>query len=133
MSDGIYKGVPDCVVTHIPSGIGFLNVENGYSNVSVSNIYTGNVTNQVLVTPTSGRRIIVKGLTVVAEGTVGEILIKRSSTGQTILPCYVSSQSRQSTSNALNLVFNINETVTVTTTNRGTSNSFVGVSYIEVE
>lgn len=105
--------------------------ENGARNVSKPTTIVGNVTDLVLLAPAPGKHLIIKGITVVGDGNQGTVKIKRETGGVTILPVYFSAQNRAGTSGALNIELGVDERVLVTATDRGTSETFIGLSYVE--
>lgn len=132
MSEPVMRGFPDDLRRETANGGHFVPVDNGFSNDSKPAEIIGNVTGQVLVAPAAGRKLIIKGITIIGNGNQGEVKVKRAG-GITVLPAYFSAQNRAGTSGSLNLRLNVDEPLTVTTTGRGaTDETFVGVSYIEL-
>lgn len=111
----------------------FLVNDNSYSNVSEPVEITGNVTDQVLVSPSDpANQLVIKAITIVCEDQLGEVRV-HGEDGKLYLPAYVSVQNRASASGALNIVLPPGESLLLSTIDRGaTSRTFVGVSYIEV-
>lgn len=132
MSKPVINGYPVDLRVETSNDGHFVPTDNGFSNTSKPNEIVGNVTGQVLVAPTAGRKLVIKALTIIGDGNQGVVKIKRAG-GVTVLPVYFSAQNRAGTSGSLNLRLNVDETLTVTATGRGTSDeTFIGVSYIEL-
>ena len=109
--------------------------DNGGSNSSLPLLITGNVTNRVLVEPSPGNMLIIKGLTIIGEGNQGKVYIERengTSECNVLLPAYFSAQSRAGASSALNIILDMNEKLILNTTDRN-GETFVGVSYVEMK
>ena len=132
MGDFVYKGIPSDVITRNSDDGYALSTTDGLINKSKSYLFTGDITTYTLITPATGNYIIIKGITIIGDGNTGTIKIFRSSNNQCILPCFMSSKNYATASTALNLVLNINESVYITTVSRGAVESFVGVSYKEM-
>lgn len=130
----LVKGMPNTTFGRTVLGKDFITTENGLFNKSVSTIITGDVTNQLFVSPqNTTSRIVIKGITVLGNGNQGEVFVKRTVGDKIILPTYFSAQNRAGTSSALNIVLEPQENIVITTTGRTTSQSFIGVTYIEIE
>ena len=132
MSNFVYKGFPSIFGNQNSSGKKFISTDSSFSNNSTSVVVVGNSTSDVL-SPSTGRQLIIKGITIVGGGNAGTVKLYRDSNDSVILPVYVSLHGRQSTSGALNLVLNVDEKVYVTTASRGENDeTFVGISYMEI-
>ena len=103
---------------------------------SKSNYYTGALSQQALITPPTGKRINVLGITLETGGTNGNIYLKRGNgipldpeiNTDIVLPLFVSVQNKASASNNLNVVLDVDETLDLEIINIS-KDSFVGVSY----
>ena len=132
-TNGVYNGFPKGAMGQNWLGNQAIKVENNCLHTSVPTLIVGNVTEQVLVAPTNGDRIIIKAMTVVCEGNTGEVRIYRELDDTLVLPVYVTVQARGATSSSLNLVLEPAEKLYVTTTDRGETNeTFIGITYLEV-
>lgn len=131
MANAVMRGYPVDLIKSAYNDGYFLPVDNGFANSSVPHEFTGDTADHVLVAPQPGQRLVVKGVTILGDGNQGKVKIKRGN-GVTILPAWFSAQNRAGASGALNVVLNPDEVVTVTATGRGQSETFVGVSYIEL-
>lgn len=132
MGDFVFKGLPSDLVSRTSDdGYGLITAD-GVLNKSKSYLFTGDITNYTLITPSVGNFLIIKGITIIGDGVSGAIKLFRSSNNQCILPCFMSSHNSASTSNSLNLRLNVNESLYISTTGRGALESFVGVSYKEM-
>lgn len=132
-SSGVFKGLPNGVMSQNWLGSQAIKVENNCLHTSVPLLFTGNVTEQVLVAPTNGDRVVIKAMTVVCEGNTGTVKIYRELDDTLVLPVYVTVQGRGGTSSSLNLVLEPSEKLYVTTTGRGTNDeTFIGVTYLEL-
>lgn len=130
----LVKGIPNTVFSRTVTGKDFMSMENGLQNISSSIIIAGNTTNQLFISPqTATSRIVVKGITILGDGNQGTVLVKRVVGDKVILPTYFSAQNRAGTSSALNIVLEPQENIIITNTRRTTSQSFIGVIYIEIE
>lgn len=133
-TNGVYNGFPKGAMGQNWLGNQAIKVENNCLHTSTPFLFTGNVTEQVLVAPpTNGDRIIIKAMTVVCEGNTGEVKIYRELDDTLVLPVYVAVQNRGGVSSSLNLVLDPAEKLYVTTTGRGaTDETFIGITYLEV-
>lgn len=130
----LVTGLPNTGFGRTVEGNDFFSVETGLANTSVSTLITGNVAGQIFITPSSADSfIIVKGITILGDGNQGKVYVKRSVGNKVLLPTYFSAQNRAGTSSALNIVLNVGENVIIDTIDRGTSETFIGVTYIEVK
>ena len=102
-----------------------------YEKKPVNFIFNTNVTNQVLLTPASGKRIRLQVILITGEGNNGNVFIYRESNATTILPLWFSNSNKNNTSNELNMLLNVDEKVTVTITGRGGVGTFIGLGYTE--
>ena len=112
----------------------FVATDNGYANKSEPLIFTGDLT-QALVTPAPGQRLDIKGITITGDGNTGTVFIKRQNGPANkivILPVWFSAQNRGGASGALNFTLDTDESIIVEATGRGSNQTFVGVSYIEL-
>lgn len=111
-----------------------LAVQDNVLNRSKSYLFIGNVTDYEFLIPKSGCYIVVKGITIIGDGNTGNVKLFRELNDQCILPAYFSAQVKNSASSALNIILGVNEKLLVTSVGRGdTSESFIGVSYIEID
>lgn len=99
----------------------------------VNFMFNTNVTNQVLLTPTVGKRIRLQVILISGEGNNGNVFIYRESSPITILPLWFSNSNKNNTSNELNMLLDVNEKITVTMTRRDGVNTFIGLGYTEEE
>lgn len=60
----VLGGFPHSVISETTEGLHALGVETGFTNNSKPTLIIGNVTNQVLLTPSTGRKLILKGLSI---------------------------------------------------------------------
>ena len=111
----------------VTTGCEYIINDGSCLNTSVGVEVTGNQDID-FITPPAGLRVVVKGITIVAEGNSGDISIATSG-GKVLLPLYVSNFSRAGTSSALNIVLDPEEVVKIVTTGRDSNRSFVGVTY----
>ena len=102
-----------------------------YEKRPVNFIFNTNVTNQVLLTPASGKRIRLQVILITGEGNNGDVLIYRESSTTTILPLWFSNSNKNNTSNELNMLLDIDEKVTATIEGRGGVKTFIGLGYTE--
>ena len=101
-----------------------------YEKIPVRFMITGNVTNQILLTPPVGKRLVVQVLLLIGDGTGGDVYLYRSDEPTlTILPLWMSTSNRSSTSSELNMTLNVNETINITTTGRNANQTFIGIGY----
>lgn len=92
--------------------------------------FVGDAAARVVLAPPAGKRIRLQVILIVAGGNGGNVMVYRSSEPTIpILPIDVSNGSRSNTSQELNMLFNIDETVTVTTTGRTSNWNFIGLGY----
>ena len=131
MSNYVYNGFPSTLIVHNSDMYNCVPAENGLLHKSTSIIFTGDKTSYEFIVPASGNRITIKGITIIGEGVSGVIKLTRSSNGLCILPCYMSSRNTETASGALNIKMGVDEKILITTTDRGSNETFVGVSYIE--
>lgn len=129
---GTYRGLPVDLVQEMSDRSIHLAVENGARNASKPTTLIGDSPGQLLVEPTQGNRLVIKAITIIGDGNQGTIKVKRELGDVTILPAYFSAQNRAGTSGALNIVLEVDESVYVTAIGRGTSETFIGVSYLEL-
>ena len=128
----VWNGVPNGSYVYNSEGEMAVKTDD-MLNRSLPTIITGDVTNQIILTPTSGRRLLIRAISIIAQGNTGTVKVKRSSDGAIILPTYVSAHNHASTSSALNLILGVDESVMVTTDGRGeTDETFVGLSYMVI-
>lgn len=128
-----YNGFPNEVIAHNADYKACVSVETDLINDSNSHLFTGDLTNYMLVTPPTEHKLYIKAITIVGDGVTGTVKVFRQTGNKCILPCYMSSKNSQSTSNRINLKLDINEGVYITTTSRGTSETFVGITYVDVD
>ena len=92
--------------------------------------FVGDAANRVCLTPPAGKRIRLQVILIVVGGSGGDVFVYRSSEPTIpILPLDISSGSRVNTTAELNLLLNVNETVTVTTTGRNSNWNFIGLGH----
>ncbi len=127
----IFKGFPSNIVTTDSEDIHSVKVEEGIGYKSKPTLLTGDVTNQILLSPTNGNRLRLKAITIIAEGATGTIKIYRSTSSTPIMVAYLTAQNRVGTSGSFNMVLGVGEYVYVTTTGIGTKETFIGISYDE--
>jgi hypothetical protein len=128
-----FGGFPRSVISETTEGMNALGVETGFTNNSKPTLIIGNVLNQVLLAPSTGRKIILKGISILGNGNTGTVKVTRESNGEIILPGYFSAQGKPSTSPAFNFRLDTDEKVLVTCVDRqATDETFIGLSYIEV-
>jgi len=99
---------------------------------SIPFMFDGDVSNVLLLRPTSGKRLVVNGMTISGNGDTGVAKITRGSDNACILPYYFDNKTGGKTSANLNLILKPNERVLVTTTNRENFETFIGISYMEI-
>lgn len=128
----LLNGLPNNILNKTTENINFISSENGFANKSVPILFTGDKTNEVLLTPATGKRIIIKSMTIICDGNSGVVKILRGN-GGVLLPTYVTNQNKGNTSSVLNIKLNTNETIKVTTTGRSEKETFIGITYIEMD
>lgn len=89
---------------------------------------TGNV-DQIILSPPTGKRLRLQVLLISVKGSGGEVYLYRTNDTTTILPLDVSSGSKSSTSNELNMLLDVDESVRVVTTGRASNWTFIGLGY----
>ena len=104
---------------------------NNYGK-SIPFMFDGNVSNMLLLRPDSGKRLLIKGMTIGGNGDIGVVKITRSSDDACILPYYFDNKTGGKTSANLNLILKPNERVLVTTKNRENFETFIGITYMEI-
>lgn len=125
------RGFPNDLITDKIDGERFLKTEEGGGHISVPYEFTGNLNDYIMISPPNGYKLCIKGMLILGEGSAGVVKIKRSSDGSTLLPCHFSFLSKSSASNNLNLSLEEGENILITATDRGNSETFVGISYLE--
>lgn len=113
--------------------------DNPYVIKSIPNVFPANY-NDVLITPTTGKRLDIKGITIQTNDTGAIIKLKRGngvpigtqSNTDVLLSVYASNFERGGTSSSLNILLDKDETLNLEITN-ATKETFVGVSYREIE
>lgn len=119
-------------VTELVNGEMAMTVETNYRNKSVPNTIIGNGTVTVIDTNTENISSFLKAIVITGNGNQGRCDVKIN--GVTVLPQYFTVQSRTATAGGLNLEVKSGDTLTIQTTDRGASSeTFVGISYYEVE
>lgn len=132
MSKTLLTGFPAEILIENTSDEHAIATDNGSRNKSVPLTFTGDIASQDLVAPAAGRRLVIKGITIIGDGNQGTVKVRRGAGNVTILPVYFSAQNRAGASGSLNIVLNVNEKVNVTATGRAASETFVGISYVEI-
>ena len=127
------SGFPSKVILHDTRHFDSLSVENGAMHVSKALTYTGSQSGIVFLTPSTGKALCIKGITILGNGNTGIVKLLRSSNNNCIYPAYFTAQVKGSPSSAFNLVLLPNEYVILDLVDRGTSETFVGVTYIEYD
>lgn len=127
------KGVPNDIITDRINGERYIKTEEGCGHISYGHEFIGDLSDFVMITPTPGHKIYIKGITILGDGVSGIVRLKRSSDGKTILPCYFSAHNHASTSSDLNFEILETESILIDTDSRGSVYSFVGVSYLEAK
>jgi hypothetical protein len=94
-------------------------------------MFTADQTGTVLLDPGATKRLVVQAILITGAGNSGTIKVHRESRplDKCILPCYFTNSNRNNTSSELNLAMNKGEKLLVTTTGRGTNESFIGIGY----
>ena len=123
----VIQGYPSNLIGNTPKGS--FNRSASDATESESKEFTGDL-KEVFITPQSGNRLIIKGVTIIGDGNSGTI--KLVSGDRIILPLYLSNFSRSGTSGALNIELETDQSISILAEGRGTSISFAGVSYLEV-
>lgn len=129
----VISGLPTIVLKKSFQDGTAVKVETNCINTSVSIEFSGDLTAYDIVVPSAGNRIVVKGMTIIGDGNVGTIKISRSINGATILPCYMGVRATQSASSALHLELLPDEKIQINTTQRGDNETFVGITYTEID
>lgn len=132
MSDFVYEGVPNGVI--YSKGFEAIKTLDHINHISKSFVFTGAVTNQVLLSPsTENHSLVIRGITLLAQGNSGVVKLLRES-GNIVLPMYVSNQNRTNTSGQLNVILEkgTDLLLTISGIQNGTE-MFVGVTYFEIE
>ena len=101
----------------------------GKANKIPKNIMvTGNV-DQIILSPPTGKRLRLQVLLISVKGTGGEVYLYRTNDTTTILPLDISSSTKSNTSNELNMLLDVDESVRVVTTGRSSNWTFIGLGY----
>jgi hypothetical protein len=131
MQELLLRGFPSSTLSN--QGRNVVAVDNTISNKSKALEVTTNETT-VLVPAKEGVTYFVKGITVICAGNQGLVEVRGTidEVNTLLLPTYVSVQGRNGASGALNIKLDANTPITFTTSGRGDSRTFVGVSYVEV-
>lgn len=129
----VHKGFPSSLEIIDARGYNAVAIAEGVLNRSIMKLFTGNLTDFEFLSPKTGNFLVIKGITITGDGNVGKIYLKRSGNGGSIIfPAYFSAQVKGSPSSATNFILDIDEKILISSSDRGTSESFVGLSYIEV-
>jgi hypothetical protein len=112
------------------NGDRILAVEDGYFNKSTSTSTTGNATTTILETCPVGYCRMIKAILITGDGNSGTAKVKIGAT--VVLPIYFSVMNHVLTSSGLRLRVESGEAVTVVTESRGTSETFVGITYYDM-
>lgn len=115
--------------------------DNPKNTFSKPNAYSADLTQTPLITPPSGKRLLIKGITLQTEGTNGIISLKRGNgipvdaeiNTDVVLTLYASTQNKAAASSNLNVPLDVDETLDLEISGIGAKNSFVGVSYRIIE
>ena len=132
----VKRGFPDGLQRK-SNGVDFIVVDNSYTNKSKPCLFEGNK-EETIIEPQEGRTIYVKGINIIGQGNQGKVYVKRTDPeeGETdkILVCYFAQGTRSSTTGAANIKLKENEKIKIETVDRDSSSeTFVGISYIEVK
>ena len=115
--------------------------DNPFTIVSKSNIFTEDQLETALITPTVGKRIVIKGVTISSVGSAGEIHLVRGNgipadteiNTNIILPLYLSRQNKVSPSANISIMLDVDESVNLIIDGITSGKEvFVGISYKEV-
>ena len=101
----------------------------GKVNKMPKNIMVDGNVDQVILSPPTGKRLRIQVLLISVKGSVGEVYLYRTNDPITILPLDISSGSRSNTSNELNMLLDVDESVRVVTTGRSSNWTFIGLGY----
>lgn len=132
MSNFLQQALLKTIVSCLDNG-NFLIVDNSYSNTSTPKTVIGNIA-ETFVQGVAGQQIIIKGITIAAEGDAGISTLERENGTQIILlPLYQSKNANGTTSSSLNIVLDDGESVIIRTVGRGVAEeTFFGVSYLTI-
>lgn len=129
----VHNGFPSSLEIIDARGYNAVGIAEGVLNRSIMKMFNGNLTDFEFLKPQSGNFIVIKGITITGEGNTGKVYLKRSRNGGSpIFPAYFTAQVKGSPSSATNFILDVDEKILITATDRGTSETFVGMSYIEV-
>jgi len=130
----LVHGIPSNILLKDTRNFKCLAVEDGVIHITKLKEFVGDLTAFEFLSPSTGKSICIKGITITGDGNNGVARFIRSSDGSTIFPAFFSAQVRSAPSGAYNLVLLPNEKVLITTSSRGgTATTFMGVSYVEYD
>ena len=132
MTDFIYSGLPEGVVYTGVDGEQFISNIPNLNNISKSFVYKTNITNQIVISPSSvEKQIEILGITLIGSGSSGTVKLTKLN-GDCVLPMYISVQARASASGSLNVKLPVGESLYITITSlQASTEVFVGVTYFE--
>lgn len=125
------NGFPSDIIMHDKNFNSAIASENGALNISKVLTFNGDKTHELFLEPSSGNRLILKGISILGDGNSGNVSFVRGKDTTNIFKSYFSSQVKGAPSSAFNFILDIDEKVYLTTSSRGTSETFCGISYIE--
>lgn len=112
-----------------------MGVDPSANETGKSIIIVGNAVNATFITPTSGKRLVVKGMFINGNGNSGTATIEGAVSGEIFIKSYFANNtSGIAPSDTVNLVLGVDESVLLRTVARGaTDETFFGVSVIEID
>ena len=105
--------------------------ESSFLTKSTTFLFTTDISDETLLAPESGKKLILNAITILGDGDVGNVKILRGKDNTVILPCYFAKFGKSMVSCAFNFKLDIGESVKATTSDRGTNETFIGISYLE--
>lgn len=114
--------------------------DNPQITFSKGNIFMADQAQTTLIQPSTGKKLLIKGITMETEGNNGVITLKRGNgvpldpevNTDVVLPLYASVQNKATVSGEISLLLDIDETLDLEIDGIGSNETFVGVSYREI-
>lgn len=131
MDDFVVKGFTRKALYKNTSNWGVSVTEDGLAHKTKVISFNDDVNELELIAPRVGYQLIIKGLTIIGNGNTGFVKVNRGD-DTAVLPIYFTVQNFASLSSGLNLELEVDEKLTVTSNLRGTNETFIEVSYLEV-
>ena len=126
------KGTPRAVDTvyDTKTGLVSLLVSRGHGKTTFTEEYTAAQSDTTIITPSSGKKLDIVGVTLATDATTGDIYLTFATSGKIVMPLYASAFSR-AINDDMHVEGAVDEVLTLNTTT-GTSKLFVLVNYREV-